>query len=296
MPAPFASLKPVSMPDSGTCMRIDVALERAVEALRPVSECPRIDAEVLLARALDVGRSYLYAHPEDVLDEAAVRRFVNSVTRRAGGVPLAYITGVKEFWSLGLMVGPETLVPRPETELLVEIALGLLPRRTEARVLDLGTGSGAIALALASERPAWRVTATDVSAAALAVARENARQLGLPNVDFAEGDWTEPVASRTFDLVVSNPPYVQRDDPALAALRHEPDLALTPGEDPLASIRVLARDCVNLLAADGPLLLEHGIDQARDVARILAYHGWTDIETFDDLTGRPRAILARCGA
>lgn len=276
-------------------MRIDEALRRAVERLSPASETARLDAELLLARALTVTRSYLVAHPEDVLDERAVERFFASVERRAGGVPLAYITGVKEFWSLELMVGPETLVPRPETELLVEIALRLLPRREAARVLDLGTGSGAIALALASERPAWHVTATDVSAAALTVARENARQLELPNVDFLEGDWTKPVAGRTFDLVVSNPPYVQRGDPALAALGHEPGLALTPGEDALAAIRVLARDCVNLLDAGGPLLLEHGIDQARDVTGVLAYHGYTGIETFDDLTGRPRATLARRG-
>lgn len=276
-------------------MRIDKALERAVTELSPITETPRLEAEVLLARALDVGRPYLFAHPEDVLDEPAIARFFGAVERRAGGAPLAYITGVKEFWSLELMVSPETLVPRPETELLVEIALGLLPRRAEAQVLDLGTGSGAIALALASERPACHVTATDMSETALAVARENARQLSLPNVTFVHGDWTEPVAGRSFDLVVSNPPYVQRGDPALDTLRHEPALALTPGDDALAAIRVLARDCASLLAAGGPLLLEHGIGQAGDVAEILAYHGWTGIEAFDDLTGRPRATLARRG-
>lgn len=273
-------------------MRIDAALERAIEELQ-VSESPGIDAEILLARALDVARSYLYAHPEDVLDEAAAGRFFDAVARRARGVPLAYITGVKEFWSLPLMVGPETLVPRPETELLVEIALGLLPRRRQCRVLDLGTGSGAIALALASERPNWQVSATDVSKEALAIARENARQLGLSNVTFLQGDWTEPVSGRTFDLVVSNPPYVRRDDPALPLLRHEPAVALTAGDDALAAIRVLARDCAALLPPRGPLLLEHGIDQQRDVGAILAYHGWTGIETFDDLSGRPRAALAR---
>lgn len=273
-------------------MRIDAVLERAIEELQ-VSESPGIDAEILLARALDVARSYLYAHPEDVLDEAAAGRFFDAVARRARGVPLAYITGVKEFWSLPLMVGPETLVPRPETELLVEIALGLLPRRRQCRVLDLGTGSGAIALALASERPNWQVSATDVSKEALAIARENARQLGLSNVTFLQGDWTEPVSGRTFDLVVSNPPYVRRDDPALPLLRHEPAVALTAGDDALAAIRVLARDCAALLPPRGPLLLEHGIDQQRDVGAILAYHGWTGIETFDDLSGRPRAALAR---
>lgn len=276
-------------------MRIDAALEHAVDVLRPVSDSPRLDAELLLARALDVDRVYLVAHPEDELDEAARERFLAALARRREGVPLAYITGVKEFWSLPLMVGPETLVPRPETELLVEVALRLLPRRQACRVLDLGTGSGAIALALAHERPLWEVTATDLSAAALAVARENARQLGLPNVTFLEGDWTQPVAGQAFDLVVSNPPYVAAGDPALAALRHEPSLALTPGDDPLSAIRVLARDVRALLPPEGPLLLEHGVGQEQDVADVLAYHGWTGIEMFKDLAGHPRVVLARRG-
>ncbi|HEX7060338.1 MAG TPA: peptide chain release factor N(5)-glutamine methyltransferase [Woeseiaceae bacterium] len=276
-------------------MRIDTALARAVADLAEVSDSPRLDAELLLARALDVPRTYLSAHPEDELDDAARRRFLEAIDRRGQGVPLAYITGTREFWSLELMVGPGTLVPRPETELLVEITLDLLPRRGPCRVLDLGTGSGAIALALAHERPGWDITAIDVSAAALAVARENARQLSLPNVTFLEGDWTAPVAGRVFDLVVSNPPYVQSDDPALAALAHEPTLALTPGEDALRAIRILARECLALLRPGGPLLLEHGVGQERDVAGILAYHGWTGIESFDDLTGRPRAVLARRG-
>lgn len=276
-------------------MRIDAALARAAAELAEVSDSPRLDAEVLLARALDVTRTYLAAHPEDELDDAARQRFLQAVSRRGQGTPLAYITGTREFWSLELMVSPETLVPRPETELLVEIALDLLPRRGPCRVLDLGTGSGAIALALAHERPGWDVTATDVSGAALAVARENARQLSLPNVTFLEGDWTAPVAGRTFDLVVSNPPYVQSGDPALAALAHEPARALTPGEDALSAIRILARDCRALLAPGAPLLLEHGVGQEGDVAGILAYHGWTGIESFEDLAGRPRAALARRG-
>jgi release factor glutamine methyltransferase len=276
-------------------MRIDEALAEAAGRLRSSSDSPRLDAELLLAQALDVSRTYFAAHPEDVLDDDAVARYFAAIERRGRGVPLAYITGVKEFWSLELMVTPETLVPRPETELLVEIALRLLPRRAECRVLDLGTGSGAIALALASERPGWVFTATDSSEAALAVARENARQLGLPNVTFLRGDWAEPVAGKTFDLIVSNPPYVRADDPALDALRHEPSLALTPGNDALAAVRDLARCCSPLLPPGGPLLLEHGIDQRQEVADVLAYHGWTGIESFNDLSGRPRATLARRG-
>lgn len=274
-------------------MRIDAALARAIEDLRPHSESPKIDAELLLARALDVARSYLFAHPEDMLDEAAIGRFFDAVERRRRGVPLAHITGEKEFWSLPLIVTPDTLVPRPETELLVELALRHIPRRGEWRVLDLGTGSGAIALAIASERPNCEVTATDVSGAALGVARENARRLQLANVSFVQGDWTEPVAGRTFDLVVSNPPYVRHGDPALEALRHEPAVALSTDDDGLAAIRILARDCGALLEPGAPLLLEHGIDQADDVADILKEHGWQDIGCHNDLTGRPRVTVAK---
>ncbi|HET6628348.1 MAG TPA: peptide chain release factor N(5)-glutamine methyltransferase [Woeseiaceae bacterium] len=273
-------------------MRIDAALERAIEELRPHSESPRIDAELLLARALDVARSYLFAHPEDVPDEAAIGRFFDAVERRKRGVPLAYITGEKEFWSLPLIVTPDTLVPRPETELLVELALRHIPRQGECHVLDLGTGSGAIALAIASERPNCEVTATDVSGAALGVARENASRLQLANVSFVQGDWTEPVAGRTFDLVVSNPPYVRHGDPALEALRHEPPVALSTDDDGLAAIRILARDCGALLEPGAPLLLEHGIDQADEVAGILEEHGWSGIECHNDLTGRPRATVS----
>jgi release factor glutamine methyltransferase len=274
-------------------MRIDAALERAVEALRPVSESPRIDAELLLARALDVARSYLYAHPEDELDDAAIGRFLDAVGRRGQGLPLAYITGEKEFWSLPLAVTPDTLVPRPETELLVELALRHLPRRGQCRVLDLGTGSGAIALAIARERPNCEVTATDISEAALNVARENARRLQLPNVEFLQGDWSRPVAGRTFDLVVCNPPYVRHDDPALAGLRHEPAVALSTGEHGLAAIRILARDCRALLEPGSMLILEHGIEQQDAVGRLLEEHGWSGIRCHADLSGRPRATVAR---
>lgn len=273
-------------------MRIDDALKRATERLRAVSDSPRLDAEVLLTRALDVRFSYLIAHPEDTLDHAAIERYEQAVARRAGGVPLPYITGEKEFWSLSLMVGPETLVPRPETELLVQLALAELPLDAEKRVLDLGTGSGAIALAIASERPLCTVTATDLSGAALAIARQNARQLELGNVAFMQGDWAGAVAGRIFDLVLSNPPYVREGDPALAALRHEPELALVSGAEGLDAIRVLARDCRTLLEPGGMLLMEHGADQEEAVAGLLAENGWRSVECFRDLGGRPRVTRA----
>lgn len=274
-------------------VEIASALKVAIERLDPVSESPRLDAELLLARALDVSRSYLIAHPEDVLDPAARERFLTLVERRASGEPMAYISGEKEFWSLNLMVSPDTLVPRPETELLVERALMLIGRRASQRILDLGTGSGAIALAIARERPLCEIVATDKSEAALAIAQQNARQLDLGNVTFAQGSWTEPVAGQQFDMVVSNPPYVRSDDPALAALRHEPVSALASGKDGLDDIREIAKTAGLVLKEGGYLVLEHGSEQQEDVARILENNGWTGIECVQDMGGRPRVSIAR---
>jgi release factor glutamine methyltransferase len=276
-------------------MRIDAALAKATDRLGETSESPRLDADVLLARALDLPRSYLYAHPDDVLDEAAAARFFAAVEERAGGLPLAYITGEKEFWSLALAVGPGALVPRPETELLVELALREIPRRGRLSVLDLGTGSGAIAIVVAKERPQCRIVATDVSPAALTIARHNAARFGLGNIEFAEGNWTTPLAGERFDLILSNPPYVRSDDPVLDALRFEPTIALMSGRDGLDAIRTLARGCVSLLRPPGLLMLEHGADQHGDVAHILAAEGWTGIEYFRDFAGHPRVTRAGIG-
>jgi len=271
---------------------IGSALARARAALDAVSESPRLDAELLLARAIDMPRSYLIAHPEDTLDTAARERFEQAVAERAAGKPMAYITGEKEFWSLTLMVSTATLVPRPETELLVEQALVLLPQRAETRILDLGTGSGAIALALARERRMCTVVATDASEDALAVARENARQLDIDNVEFLHGDWTAPVAGMTFGIIVSNPPYVAASDPALQKLSFEPRDGLIAGEDGLDAIRRLAVETRTLLSDDGTLLLEHGADQESAVAEILAAAGWTGIRSCKDLAGLPRVTRA----
>jgi release factor glutamine methyltransferase len=272
---------------------IDTALAEAVEVLSPVSDSARLDAELLLALALDVPRSYLITHPEDSLDPAAVNRFQALVDRRHDGEPMAYITGEKEFWSLNLMVSPATLVPRPETELLVERALREIPRREPFRVLDLGTGSGAIALAIAKSCNNCEVVATDVSGEALAVAAQNARQLDVANMTFLQGDWTEPVAGQLFDLIVSNPPYVNSDDPALQDLQHEPLQALAAGTDGLDAIRCISSGCLPLLQAGHLLMLEHGDQQAADVAAVLTDAGWAVVECLDDLAGRPRVTVAQ---
>ena len=272
--------------------RIDEVLAQAVDRLEAVSDSARLDAELLLARALDVARSYLFAHPEDRLDTAARQRFDEAIDRRLEGWPMAYITGEKEFWSMTLHVSPDTLVPRPETETLVDRALIHLPRSSEASVLDLGTGSGAIALAIARDRPLCRVVATDISPGAIAVAAENARRHGLPNIEFRTGDWLEPVHGERFDVVVSNPPYVATGDPHLDALGFEPRTALEAGPDGMRDIRVLAATAGDVLATGGILLLEHGAEQADDVTGALAENGWSGIETHPDLAGLPRVTSA----
>ena len=268
-------------------------LKRITERLDGVSDSPRLDAELLLARAIDMPRAYLFAHPDDVPDDDAVNRLELTVERRLAGEPMAYITGRKEFWSMRLIVSPATLVPRPETELLVDIALRDIPRRADWRILDLGTGSGAIALAIARERPLCQVTGVDNSANALDVAKLNARELSIANVRFVAGDWTEPVGDETFDLIVSNPPYVREGDEALRLLAHEPSAALVAGHDGLDALRILARECRDILAPGQKLVLEHGADQERAVTALLAEAGWTDIVCHKDYAGLPRVTVAR---
>lgn len=273
-------------------LRIFEALNDAVERLGKASDSPRLDAELLLACALDVQRSYLFAHPGDEMDPAAAIRFESTLANRINGMPMAYIAGEKEFWSMSLIVTPATLIPRPNTELLVEQVLMRIPRGAEWKIVDLGTGSGAIALAIAKERPRCHVTATDISEDALSVARENARLLALPKIEFTAGDWTTPIAGSVFDLVVSNPPYVATGDPHLTALRFEPTSALDAGKDGLDAIRRLAESVPDILRPGGSLLLEHGFEQAPIVSDILRRSGWCNIALINDLEGRPRVTAA----
>jgi release factor glutamine methyltransferase len=259
------------------------------------STTPDLDAEVLLAHALGTPRARVRSHPETFVEPARARLYLDLIARRAAGEPLAYLTGHKEFWSLDLTVTPAVLIPRPETELLVERALILGSpaggeSRDEKRVADLGTGCGAVALALARERPGWHIVATDVSAAALAVARANAAALGLTRVEFLEGSWFEPLAGARFDLLVSNPPYVAADDPALAApaLAWEPRLALTPGADPLMCLTTLVRGAAAHLARGGWLLLEHGATQGAEVRAALVAHGFAHVRSHRDLAAHER--------
>jgi release factor glutamine methyltransferase len=280
--------------------RLDALLERGTRRLRASAAglapaaTPDLDAQLLLAHVLGTSRARLRSHPEDAASDVQSARYIELIERRATGEPLAYVIGRRDFWSLRLTVTPAVLVPRPETELLVERALDL--RREEyGRVVDLGTGSGAIALTLASERPGWQVSATDVSEEALAIARSNAESLDLKRVQFLHGSWFEPLAGRTFDLIVSNPPYVAADDPAMQdpALRHEPRGALTPGFDAMVSLRTIIASAPDYLERDGWLLLEHGSDQAAEVARELVARGLRHVRSHRDLAGHERMTEAQ---
>ena len=269
---------------------------REAMALARGQDVPRLDAQLLLAHALGRDRAWLIAHDDHALDAGVEAWFAQAVAQRRDDVPLAYLTGEREFHGLRLHVSPAVLVPRPETEILVDWALELLPPPAEGapapRAADLGTGSGAIALALKQSAPWAEVSAVDLSEAALEVARGNARGLGLA-VEFLPGSWWEPLHGRHFELVASNPPYVADADPHLAALRHEPLSALTPGGDGLAALRAVIGGAPRHLAAGGWLLLEHGHDQSDAVQQLLAAAGFADCETRRDLAGMPRCTGGR---
>jgi release factor glutamine methyltransferase len=255
----------------------------------------RAEAELLLLHAVQQQRSWLFTHADDVLGMDVQTAYAELLERRARGEPVAYITGSRGFWSLDLEVTPATLIPRPETELLVELALERLSRDSACAVADLGTGSGAVALALASELPLCRVTATDASAAALEVARRNTARLGIGNVAFVQGDWMAPLGDARFELIVSNPPYIESDDAHLARgdLRFEPVTALASGRDGLDDIRRIVVSARGHLAPGGWLLFEHGWNQG-DAARALLHQaGYDDVFTAQDLEQRDRVSGAR---
>jgi release factor glutamine methyltransferase len=269
-------------------------LAEAAECLRPVSQSPGLDAELLLCQALERPRSFLHAWPEHRPPDSRTKAFNAILRRRIAGEPMAYITGVREFWSLTLKVGPEVLIPRPDTETLVEQALARMPREAALRVADLGTGSGAIALAIASERPRAQVMASDVSPAALDRARDNARRCGLA-VMFLPGDWFEALREQPpLHLIVSNPPYVAAADPHLKGdLLAEPKGALVSGTTGMEAIRHIVAGAAGHLLPGGWLLLEHGWDQGAATRDLLSRAGFRSVSTTRDLSGLERVSAGR---
>lgn len=258
----------------------------------------RLEAETLLMHALRVNRAWLYAHGDDEVAPVLAGQFRCFVSRRAAGEPVAYIVGRREFFSLDLAVTPDVLIPRADTELLVELALARIDGRAAVDIADLGTGSGAIALALAHARPQARVRATDASDAALAVARGNAQRLRISNVTFALGDWCAALGAGQFDIIVSNPPYIRAADAHLSQgdLRFEPTAALASGSDGLDAIRAIAAAARAHLKPGGWLMLEHGFDQGPTVRDLLTAGGFDEVGTHRDLESRDRVTLARRGA
>ena len=272
---------------------IETLLNRATE-LAPVTTTPRLDLELLLCHVLKKNRSFLFSRPEHELSKNEHDQFNGLMEQRKAGHPIAHLTGIREFWSLELIVEPSTLIPRPDTECLVEQALEKCDH-TPRRVLDLGTGTGAIALALAKERPGWTVTGCDRVPEAVELARKNAHHNQLPKVSFIESHWFSAIQDQTFDLIVSNPPYIIDDDPHLSEgdVRFEPASALTSGPDGLDDIRLISAAAPDHLRDGGWLMMEHGYHQGRQVRQILEDNGFTEVSTMQDLADHDRVSMGR---
>lgn len=276
-------------------MNLMEALTAATERLRPVSPSPKLDAELLLRTVIRRSASFLRTWPETPLGDDEAARFFELVTRRANGEPVAYLLGEREFWSMRLLVGPQTLIPRPETELLVELALARIPEGARWRLADLGTGTGAIALALAQERPECELVATDIAVESLALARANAERLQVKHLDLRQGSWFEPLAGERFQLIASNPPYIDAADPHLSQgdVRFEPRRALVAGERGLADLRRIVSGAPGHLSPGGHLLVEHGFDQGEAVAALFAGAGFVEVERHRDFGGNERVVSGR---
>ncbi len=278
----------------GEPLSIGVALSQAIKQLDRFDN-PRLEAETLLSHVTGQNRTYFRTWPEKTLSDEQHEQFQHLVARRLNGEPVAYLTGFQDFWSLNLKVTPDTLVPRGDTELLVEQALERIPSDQTWHIADLGTGSGAIALSLALERPRCHVVATDINPDTLAIAKHNAQANQLSNVDFKLSNWLKELGAQQFELIASNPPYIAEDDPHLNgdSLPHEPHGALTPGGDGLSALRTIIDQARQHLCSPGWLLLEHGYDQGDAVQHLLRESGYRDVQTYLDLGGNPRMSCGR---
>ena len=275
-------------------MDIQTALATAITKLSTTSDSPQADAHTLLAFCLNKPRSYLLTWPEKALSSEQNDQFSSCIKRRQQGEPIAYLIGRKEFWSMTLYVSPATLIPRPETELLVELALQQLSTNQESTILDLGTGSGAIALAVAKERPRCHVCAIDSSEDALAIAKKNQQQLEIKNIDFLTSHWFNNIEQQLFDVIVANPPYVAPNDPHLKQgdLRFEPQQALSTNNNGLADLLHIAEHARSYLKPNGWLMMEHGYDQKNALIEKLSELGYQNIQSYNDYNQQPRVI---CG-
>lgn len=269
------------------------ALKIATQKLSALTEVPMLEAEILLAHVLQVSRVYLHTWPDNLLEPEQEKIFFSLIERRIQSEPIAYLTGHREFWSLDLLVTPDVLIPRPETELLVDLVLKNIHQQN-AIVADLGTGSGAIALALAHERPHWQVHATDASSAALEVAKKNAERLHLSNISFHQGFWCDALPTIQFDAIVSNPPYIAEEDKHLneGDLRFEPKSALVSAEKGFNDLQQIIYEARAYLKPGGVLLLEHGFEQADKLATLLEKASYTSITRYQDLSGLDRVTIA----
>ena len=293
MTHPYIKLYNPPMPNT-----ITQHLHHATEQLTTTSDTARLDSEILLAYVLNENRSYLYTWPNKELASEQHNQFNGLLERRIHGEPIAYLVGEQEFWSLPLKVTPDTLIPRPETELLVELALKKIDPDANKTILDLGTGSGAIALALAKERPNCNVTGVEQSKRALIIAKENAHNLRIENVNFLHGHWLREITQdHQYYVIVSNPPYIASHDPHLSQgdVRFEPDSALSSGADGLDDIREIAGEARQFLQPDGWLLVEHGYDQSTAISVLLSSLGYKNITDHKDLANLPRVVVAQYG-
>ena len=271
-------------------------LKAASAQLAPDTDSPDLDAEILLMAVLEKPRSFLHAWPEKTLARQEESKFLQLVERRLNGEPVAHITGEKEFWSQPLSITADVLIPRPDTELLVEKTLEIIPPSAEFAIADLGTGSGAIAIALATERPGCKITATDNSAEALLIAKQNCQALNVNNVRCLKSDWCELLEHKDYDIIVSNPPYIAENDPHLhqGDLPWEPRSALTSGTDGLDDIKIISHQARSYLKPGGSLILEHGYNQKEQVQKLLEDLGYVDVQCHHDLAGLPRVTCATC--
>ena len=275
----------------------NASIRKLIEAATATlnSDTARLDAEVLLASILNNNRSHLHAWPEKILPEETCQQFRQLVQRRAAGEPVAYLTGQREFWSLPLGVSAATLIPRPETETLVTLALEKIPADACFNIADLGTGCGAIALAIATERPRSRIIATDASGVALAIAASNASKLGIKNISFIHGNWCDPLAKTAFNLILSNPPYIEDKDAHLQRgdVRFEPRTALAAGPDGMRDLEQIMGCALHRLQPRGWLMLEHGYNQADKVKKRLKGLGYHEISAENDAAGLDRVCMGR---